>query len=80
MEYFNGNLEIDIKVSFLKIKETELDKWDGLTNHIILDNGKMVFRMDLEKWLLVMDYIKKEYFKIIFIKGKFKIYHKFHKC
>lgn len=54
LEYLNGNQEIAIKDNLKMIKEMELAKWGGLMDHIILDNGRMGFRMDMERWILAM--------------------------
>jgi hypothetical protein len=66
-EYLPGLLEIYTEVAIKMMREMDMEKWDGLMEVIILENGTEAFNMGTEKLFFQMELRKKDTSKTISI-------------
>jgi hypothetical protein len=64
-EYLPGLLEIYTEVAIKMMREMVMEKWDGLMEVIILENGSEAFNMGTEKLFFQMELRKKDTSKTI---------------
>ena len=69
MGYSIGKAEIYIKAVIKMMKEMDMGKCIGLTDHAIRGSGNKGFSMDKEEWYFQMELSKKDYLRIMFLLG-----------
>lgn len=70
MENLLGKVAMFIRGNILKSKDMDMESFFGLMGQFIKVSGNMEFNMALESYGYLMGSLKKEYFRIMFLKAQ----------